>query len=327
MKRREFLASLAGAASAPFGAAAQQRKLPRIGVLWPGASADAEHIRLEALREGLKAVGLVHGETIVLENRFAKQQPDEFRRHSEEFASLNVAVLVAITQPAALAAQRATKTLPIVFLLAPDPVGTGLVDNLAMPGGNITGLSTMAVEYIGKRLEILKEAIPTLESVGILLNVQDAETAMRYSAAARAGGEVLGVTVIPLEVRSGPDLNDAISRSLRERVQGIMTTQDGLFFAERRRIAGLALAHRIPVVAATRDLVESGVLMAYGPNLPAIIRRGGLLISKILSGSRPRDLPVEQPTKFELFVNQTTAHIIGVEVPPTLLARADEVIE
>ena len=192
MKRREFLASLAGAASAPFGAAAQQRKLPRIGVLWPGASADAEHIRLEALREGLKAVGLVHGETIVLENRFAKQQPDEFRRHSEEFASLNVAVLVAITQPAALAAQRATKTLPIVFLLAPDPVGTGLVDNLAMPGGNITGLSTMAVEYIGKRLEILKEAIPTLESVGILLNVQDAETAMRYSAAARAGGKFLG---------------------------------------------------------------------------------------------------------------------------------------
>ena len=150
MKRREFLASLAGAASAPFGAAAQQRKLPRIGVLWPGANADAEHIRLEALRESLKGVGLVHGETILLENRFAKQQPDEFRRHSEELASLNVAVLVAITQPAALAAQRATKTLPIVFLLAPDPVGTGLVDSLAMPGGNITGLSTMAVEYIGQ---------------------------------------------------------------------------------------------------------------------------------------------------------------------------------
>ena len=173
MRRREFLASLAGAASAPCGAAAQQRKLPCIGVLWPGANADAEHIRLEALREGLKGVGLVHGETILLENRFAKQQPDEFRRHSEELASLNVAVLVAITQPAALAAQRATETLPIVFLLAPDPVGTGLVDSLAMPGGNITGLSTMAVEYIGKRLEILKETLSALESVGILLNVKE----------------------------------------------------------------------------------------------------------------------------------------------------------
>jgi putative tryptophan/tyrosine transport system substrate-binding protein len=326
MRRREAIAGLCAAVLQPSRPHAQPR-IPRIGVLWHAGSAEEERIPLAALRQGLQDLGYIDGRNIVLENRYPNEEPERFRSLAVELAELKVDVLVAVTRPAAVAAQRATTIIPTVFVVVPDPVGTGLVKNLARPGGNITGLSSMALELTAKRLEILKETLPHLAYAGLLVNMGDPDSAMRYVRAARAAADPVGVTIEPLEVRSAGDFEDAFATLTRKRLQGIVLTQDGLFYAEQRRLASLALTHRIPVVAYWKEMAESGLLMSYGPSTSAIFRRVGFFVDKILKGERPGDLPVEQPTKFELFINEKTARSIGITVPPSILARADEVIE
>jgi putative tryptophan/tyrosine transport system substrate-binding protein len=262
-----------------------------------------------------------------LENRYAAEQYERFNDLAAELVRLNVDVLVAVTRPSALAAQRATATIPIVFVVVPDPVGSKLVASLAHPGANITGLSNMALELSGKRLELLKEAVAGLSRVALLINPNDREGARRYAEESQAAARLLGLTLLPVEVRSPDDLDRAFSDMAENRAGGVVVPADGMFYNERRRITALALARRIPTMLYSKETVEAGGLMSYGPSHTAIFRRAAFYIDKILKGTKPADLPVELPTRFELIVSLKAAEALGLKIPQTLLARADAVIE
>jgi ABC-type uncharacterized transport system substrate-binding protein len=333
MKRREFIMSLGGAAvasslSSSFDARAQQgARMPRLGVLWHANRAEEEKGPLIMFRRALKAVGYVEGENINVEHRFPNEEPALFKQYAEELAALKPDVLATVTRPAAIAMTHATTTIPIVFIVVPDPIGSHLVDNLARPQGNVTGLSTMAVELTPKRIEILKETIPNLSRVALIVNMSDPDGAKRYIEVAQEASKPLAVTVENFEVREARDFEGVFERISDTRQQAVVLVQDGMFFAEQRRIADIGIRHRMPIIAFAKELSVSGMLMSYGPSIPGIFMRAGVFIDKILKGAKPSDLPVEQPAKFELFVNSKTAKAIGVEMPPTLLARVDEMIE
>ena len=329
MERRKFLALLGGAIIMwPLGAGAQQnRKIPKIGVLWHAGSAEEEAVYLGAVRQGLTDLGYVEGQTITLENRFPAEIPERFLSLAAELAALNVDVLVAINRIAALAAQRATKTIPVVFVAVPDPVGSKLVVSLARPGGNITGISNFALDLTAKRVEFLKRIIPSLSHVALLVNPADPEMARRYIDEGQTAADKLGVTLHPVEIRAPSDLTPAFSRMHNENIDGVAVTQDGLFYATRRDIADLALARRLPTIVYSRETADAGALASYGPNNYEIFRRSGFYIDKILKGAKPAELPVQQPFKFDLIINLKTAKALGLTVPPSLLARADGVIE
>jgi len=328
VRRREFITLLSGAAAWPLAARAQQPgKLPRIGVLWHAATAEDEKIPLSWIQQGLKDFGYVDGQNILLEHRYPAERADLFQKFAVELAELNVDLMIAVTRPAAIAAQRATKTIPIVFIVVPNPVDIKLVASLAKPGGNITGLSTMGVELTPKRIELLKEAVGDLSRVALIVNMSDPEGARRDVEVSRDAAAHLGVTLHPIEVRGPDDFERAFSVISQDHIQAVVLSQNGLFYAERRQIARLAQERRLPVMAFTNQMAMSGTFMSYGPNSPAIFRRSGYFVDKILKGSKPADLPVEQPTKFELYINGNTAKRIGLTVPPQILARADEVIE
>lgn len=235
--------------------------------------------------------------------------------------------MVAITRPAALAAQRATTTIPIVFVAIPDPVGSKLVASLARPGGNITGLSNFALDLTAKRVEHLKELVPSVSKIALLVNPNDKDTARRYIEEAQGAADKLKVGLHPFEVRAPRDLAPAFSQMRDNQIDGVVVTQDGLFFATRQDVAYLALTHRLPLTVYSRETVEAGALGSYGPSNLSIFRRSGFYIDKILKGTKPADLPVEQPTKFEFIVNMKTAKALGLDVPLHLQQRADEVIE
>ena len=329
MKRRDFTTLIATAVLvSPFKAYAQQvSKIPRIGVLWHAASAEEEAIYLGALRQGLKDLGYVEGGTIALENRFPAEIPERFTSFAAELTALKVDVLVPVTRPAALAAQRATTTIPIVFIVVPDPVGSKLVSSLARPGGNITGLSSLSLDLSAKRLELLKVALPGVVRVGLLLNGNDQIGVRRYIEEHQVAADRLGLTLQPVEVRGPGDFGPAFSKMGRDRVSGVVVGPDGLFFAERRRTADLALAHRLPLMMNSRENLEAGALMSYGPSYPAIFRRAAVYIDKILKGAKPADIPVEQPAKFEFLINRKTAKALGITIADMALARADDVLE
>ena len=240
---------------------------------------------------------------------------------------LKVDVLVAITRLAALAAQRATTTIPIVFVAIPDPVGSKLVASLARPGGNITGLSNFAHDLTAKRVEHLKELVPPVSKVALLVNPNDRDSARRNIEAAQSAADRLKLALHPVEIRAAADLASAFSKMREDRINGVVVAQDGLFFATRKDIADLALAHRLPLTVYSRETVEAGALASYGPSNLNIFRRSGYYIDKILKGTKPADLPVEQPTTFEFIINLRTAKALGLDVPPFLQQRADEVIE
>jgi putative tryptophan/tyrosine transport system substrate-binding protein len=320
--RRGFLL---GAAALLAAQAARAQKMPRIGVLWHAGSAEEERVPLAAFREGLKRVGYEEGRNILVEHRYPNEEPAKFQRFAEELVAMNVDVLVAVTRPAAIAAQRATRSIPIVFVVVPDPLGSRLVAALARPGANVTGLSTMAVELTGKRLEFLKEAMPALSKVALLVNAGDPEGAQRYVDVSSADASRLGLTVQPVEVRAAGDFPSAFARISREQ-QAVASSQDGLFYVEMRRMAALALEHKLPLIGFAREMAAVGNLMSYGPSSPAIFRRTGVFIDRILKGGRPADLPVEQPAAFELHINASTAKAIGLRLSPALLSRADSVI-
>jgi putative ABC transport system substrate-binding protein len=329
MKRRELIALLGGAVVAlPLAAHAQQpRKMYRIGVLWHGANAEEEAIYLAALRQGLDDFGYVEGQNIVLEMRFPAEEYERFFVLATELAQQKLDVLVSAAGIAAVACHRATTTIPIVSVNVPDPVGRKLVASLNRPGGNLTGLSNMAVELASKRIELAKEMIKDLSRVALLVNPADEIGSRAYIAQGDAAGSQLGVAVVPVRVRDAKDLEGAISKISTDNFQAMVVTHDGLFYVQRKRLADLALERRLPTIAFASEQWEAGVLATYGPNVPALYRRAGAFIDKILKGVNPADLPVEQPTKFELLINLKTAKALGLTVPSTLLARADQVIE
>jgi putative ABC transport system substrate-binding protein len=328
MRRREFVTLLGGAAVWPISVAAQQRrKVLRVGVLWHAGSAEEEATYMAALQQGLASLGYVDGNTIFLEHRFPNEQPERFESMAAELASLRVDILVAVTRPAALAAQRATGTIPIVFIVVPDPVGTRLVNSLARPGGNVTGLTNIALELSAKRLALLKEAFPRMKRVALLINANDLQGTLRYLEESRTAAAALGLELQPVEVRSMADFEQACDRIVEGRMEGLVVGPDGLFFQGRELIAQAALKRRLPLMMFSRETLQAGALMSYGPDVRVIFRRAASYVDKIVKGEMAGDLPVEQPTRFEFLINLKTARALGLEVAPMLLARADEVIE
>jgi putative ABC transport system substrate-binding protein len=329
MKRREFFGVLSGAAffSSRSTFAQQSTKIHRIGVLWHGANAEQEAIYLAALRQGLNDFGYVEGQNIVLEMRFPAEQYERFFALAAELAQQKPDILISAAGIAAVACHRATTTIPIVAVNVPDPVGRKLVASLNHPGGNLTGLSNMAVELTRKRIELAKEVIKDLSRVALLVNTSDEIGSHAYIAEGDAAGARLGVAVVPVEVRDANHLEGAIAKISSDNFQAIAVTHDGLFYVQRKRLADLALEKRLPTFAFASEQWEAGMLATYGPHVPSLYRRAGAFVDKIFKGANPADLPVEQPTKFELLVNLKTAKAIGVTVPPAILTRADDVIE
>jgi putative tryptophan/tyrosine transport system substrate-binding protein len=330
MRRREFITLVGGAAAAwPVATRAQQspNKIPVVGVLWHAGSAEEEGIYPGALRQGLKDYGYVDGQNVVLEERFPAEIPERFYSLATQLVALKVDVLVAINRLDALAAQHATSTIPIVFVYVSDPVGSGLVASLAHPGGNITGLSNFAADLTAKRVEDLKMIVPNISHVALFVNPDDKESARRYIDEGQAAAKKLNLVLRPVEIRSSGELLQAFSRMRDEQIDGIVVTQDGLFYSTRKDIADLALSNRLPVIVYSRETVQVGALASYGPNNYELFRRAGYYIDKILKSKNPGDLPVEQPTKFEFIVNRKTAKVLGITLPQTVLVAADDVIE
>ena len=326
IRRRELLAALGGAAAAwPLAARAQQAgKLPTIGFLG-AATPSAWSQRVAAFVQRLRELGWTEGRTVVVEYRWAEGRSERFLEIAAEFAQLKVDVIVAAGTPAILAARQATSVVPIVFVGAGDPVGTGLVASLPRPGGNVTGLSAQTTDTVGKRLELLRELMPGIRRLAIMGNVDNPVSVleMREIGAACAA---LGLEADALEIRRTADIVPAFE-ALKRGAEALYVQADPLVIANQIRINTLALGMRLPTMHGLREYVEAGGLMSYGPNFPDLFRRAADFVDKILRGAKPSDIPVEQPTKFELVINLITAKALGLEIPPTLLARADEVIE
>jgi putative tryptophan/tyrosine transport system substrate-binding protein len=323
MNRRDFIFALGGATAVwPLAARAQQTP-PMIGFLGP-ASASAMSAWTAAFVQRLRELGWIEGRTIRIEYRWGDGRADRLPEIAAEFVRLKVDVIVTTGTPVPVL-KEATSTIPIVFTIANDPVGGGLVGSLSRPGGNVTGLSQLAADLGGKRLELLREVIPDLRRLATLSNVGNAATAsemIQVSEAART----LGLEVVNSEIRRSEDITSAIE-SLKGRADAIYVQADPLMNTNRVRISTLALGARLPTLGGIREYVEAGGLMSYGPNFPDLFRRAAEYVDKILRGAKPSDLPVEQPTRFDLVVNLTTAKALGLKVPEAFLVRADEVIE
>jgi putative ABC transport system substrate-binding protein len=311
---------------APPAAEAQSpTKGPRIGFLG-NASAFASPL-VEAFRQGMRERGWVEGETIAIEFRWAEGELERFPGLASELVRLKVDVIVAIGgTPASLAAKQATDTIPIVMAVGADPVGTGLVASLAQPGGNITGLTLFTPELEGKRLELLKEAVPGLSRVAVLANPVNPFSASAVRTAEGAA-QALRIPLQLLEVRDPSEFEDAFAAMTRAQADALVVLPDPMLAAQRKRIVGLAAEHRLPAMYGFREDAEAGGLMAYATNYPDILWRAAAFVDKILKGAKPADLPIEQPTKFELIVNLKTAKALGLTLPPLLLFQADEVIQ
>jgi ABC-type uncharacterized transport system substrate-binding protein len=328
LHRREFLTLLAGATAAwPLAAQAQEKgRIPKIGVLWHAANAEEEGPLFKGLLEGFRTLGYVEGRNISLEHRFPNEIPQRFKRMATDLVALNVDALVGAATQAALALRDATKTIPIVFMFIPDPVATKLVDSLGRPGGNVTGLSNFSSDLIGKRLQLLKEAIPGLSRLALLVN-PDSQISRRYVEAAQASTAALRLTLQTFEVRLLDEFEPAFDAMAKAGMQAVSINADGLIYQAKETIAKLALARRMALVAYSRETFDAGALMSYGPDNIQATHRAAALVDKILKGAKPGDLPVEQPTKFEFVINLKTAKALGLTIPPSVLGRADKVIE
>ena len=329
MDRRTFIGTLTGGLlAAPLAAEGQQAaKIARIGYLSPNLAA-SPHLP-EAFRQGLRNLGYVEGRNVVIEYRDAEGKPERLPALAAELVALKVDVIVAPGTPQALAARQATRTLPIVFATAADPVESGLVTSLARPAGNVTGLSILAPALVGKRLELLTQAVPGVSRVAVLWQPggHDERTDKDILKAAEVAARALGVQLQVVEARGPADFDRAFSDMTRARA-GALTVLTGIMFLnERRRLVDLTARNRVPAVYGGRDFVHAGGLLSYGPNLADLYRRAATYVDKILKGAKPGDLPVEQPTKFELAINLKTAKALGLTIPPSLLQRADQVIE
>ena len=308
------------------GEAQRATTLSRIGFLSPSPFSDARAQRfLESFREGLRELGYVEGQNLAIESRFAEGKWDRVPGLAAELVRLKVDVIVTYTTPATQAAKQATGTIPIVVATVIDPVAAGLVASLAHPGGNITGLSQMVPDLVGKQLEILKEVAPRISRVALLSNPANPAHAVALrdvKDAARA----LGVQLQLLEARGPSEIDSAFVAMTTERVGAVIVLVDSMLIDHRARIADLALRRRLPAVSATIETAEAGGLIAYGPSVRDMFRRAATYVDKLLKGAKPADLPIEQPTRFELVINLKAAKLLGLTIPQTLLLRADEVI-
>jgi putative tryptophan/tyrosine transport system substrate-binding protein len=322
MRRREVIGLLGGAAMWPLASRAQQpRKVPRIGVLWPNPPAT-----FEFLRQGLSDFGYVQGRNIEFEFRWAEGKLDQLPELAAELVRLQVDVIVTLAPQATLAAKQATQTIPIVFVAMGDPLASGVVASLARPGANLTGTTRMISEMSAKHVELLKEAIPSLVKLAVLWNPTNSSHAPALRAA-QAAARSLSLQVFPLEVRAPADLDSVFAAILRERADGVLFIADPIFYIHLKRMVDLTTANRLPTICNFIEFPRLGGLVGYAPSIPEEFRHTASHIDKILKGAKPADLPVEQPTKFQLVINARIAKALGLEIPPTLLARADEVIE
>jgi len=310
----------------PLSASAQQaNKVPRIGVLW-GGPAEFARPYVEAGRRVLGELGYVEGKDFTAEYRFGERRPGAVDALAAELAQLKVNVIVAAGDPAIHAARRATTTIPIVMVAAGDPVRGGLVASVARPGGNITGMTFLSRELAAKRLEILKEAVPTASRVAVLWNPDNPGGLLGFQAT-QAAAETLRLTLQSLEVRTATDIEPAFRAMADGHAQTIIVLTDPLTSSLRGRIADLATKSRLPIMCELREFTDWGGLISYGPSLLSMAQRTATYIDKILKGAKPSDLPVEQPTKFELVINLKTAKALGLTIPQSVMIRADEVIQ
>ena len=324
LKRREFVTLLGGAATWPLAARGQQAgKLPTVGIL--GSSLAAFSYWLPALLQRLHELGWIENRTMAIEYRWTEGRNERYAQLAAELVRLKVDVIVALGSPAIVAAKQATAVIPVVFPLASDPVGDGLVASLARPGGNITGLSNEQPDLAGKRLEILRELVPGLSRLGYIANVNN-PTAMGNVREIQEAAVKLALQIMPLDIKRAEDIAPAIE-TLKGRAQALYVVGDPLIADNQIQINTLALAARLPTMHGSRSYIASGGLLSYGPNYSDLFRRAGDYIDKILKGAKPADLPVELPTRIELIVNLKTAKAIGLTIPESFLLRADEVIE
>ena len=323
LKRREFITLLGGAVW-PLAVRAQSGKLPTIGFLG-GATPSSWSRWTAAFARRLPELGWIDGRTVAIEYRWAEGHSERMSEIATEFVLLNVGVIVTAGTEAVLAARQATSAIPIVFGTASDPVGTGLVASLARPGGNVTGLSNQSAELAGKRLELLREVLPGLRRLAIMANIGSPIGVLEMSDV-QAAARTLGIEVAPLEIRRAEDIAPAFA-ALKAQADVLYVVGDALTAANLTRIITFSHTARLPTIFNARDFVQAGGLMSYAPNYPAQFRRAAELVDKILRGTKPGDIPVEQPTEFELVLNLTTAKALGLTIPESFLLRADEVIE
>jgi putative tryptophan/tyrosine transport system substrate-binding protein len=309
-------------------AAAQPReKMPRVGYLTGGSHADqGRQRRFEAFRQGLRDLGYAEGQNIAIESRWAEGKDDRYPTLAADLVRLKVDVIVAVGGAASKAAQQATRTIPIVMSLVNDPLGSGLVPSLARPGGNVTGISLMAPDLVGKQLEVLREMVPKVSRIALLRNPANPASAPQLREA-EAAAPALGVRLQTLEARVPQEIDRAFAAMTRERAGALVVLTDSIFTNQRRQIAELAAERRLPAIYGNSEHAEAGGLVAYSANFLDLERRAATFVDKILKGAKPGDLPVEQPTRLELVINLRTAKAIGLTIPPSLLQRADQIID
>jgi ABC-type uncharacterized transport system substrate-binding protein len=328
VKRREFIALLGGAAMWPLAARAQQAgKLPKIGLVSIGAS-HTDPANFGPFLEQMRELGYVDGQNVIFDRRFAAGDDSLIDGFIADLVRRPVDIIVATGTREAAAARRATSSIPIVTFVHPDPIGMGLAESLARPGGNVTGLTTMDVEIYGKRIEILKQAVPTLKKAGVLISGRQpfyrpgSPWARNFETSAHS----LGIALDFVEADEN-NLDSTLATLAARGAQGLIVTSDGVYVALGKALAEGAIKHRLPAIFVFRQQVQAGGLLAYAAKVADLSRRAAFFVDRILKGARPADLPIEQPTKFELTINLRTAKALGLEIPPSLLAQADEVIE
>jgi ABC-type uncharacterized transport system substrate-binding protein len=328
MKRRQFLTLVGGAAAAwPLAARAQQslNKIPVVGVLWHAGSAEEEDVYLSVLVKAFNDLGYIEGRTIHLEHRFPDEKPNRFQTMAQELVNLKPDAIMAVTAVGAVALKKVTSTIPIVFVIVADPIGAGLIEGLAHPGGNATGLSLMAVDLSGKHLALLKEAVPNLSRVALVV-WRAYPFIERIITNFQKAAQDLGISLWPVEISRPDDVEPVFEKMVADRADGFALTLGPLLFNLRARIGTAALAHRLPGICFVGEEVPYGLLMSYGQDFPDYFRRAVGYTDKILKGAKPADLPVEQPTKFKLELNLKTANALGITFPESLMVSADEVI-
>jgi ABC-type uncharacterized transport system substrate-binding protein len=328
VRRRDFITLLGGGAAWPLAARAQGEpgKVYRLGQLSGGTAASRVPL-LAAFVRGMRDLGYVEGQNLVVEHRYAEGRFEVLPALARELLAWNPDVLFVSTTPASLAAKAATSTVPIVMVSVADPLGVGLIASLSRPGGNVTGVTNIGAELAGKRVEILKEIVPAASRIAVLINPDD-QNALLQMQDARLAADKLGVRLEPvLHARMSDDLKDAFEAATRAGAGAALRMIDPLAAALREQTVALAVEYRLPVIYAFREDVVAGGLVSYGTSLPDQYRQAATFVHKIFTGAKPADLPVEQPTKFELVINLKTAKALGLTVPDNLLARADEVIE
>jgi len=324
MRRREFITLLGSAAAWPLVAWAQQPAMPVVGLLAP-VSQNEELLR--GFRQGLKQTGLVEGENVSILYQFAENEIDRLAALADDLTRRRVAVIAAIAQPAAFAAKAATTTIPIVFVAAEDPVRLGLVASLARPGGNLTGINIFQSEVVTKRLELLRELAPAATRVAVLVDPANKATTQTTLQQVESAARAMALQIQVLHASNGREIGAAFAAFERERPDALFVSGGPLFTARRVQLTTLATRYMIPMISGNRQITEIGGLMSYGANITDAYRQVGVYVGRILKGEKPADLPVVQSTKFELVINAETARILGLTVPSTLLATADEVIE